>query len=1027
MNNRLFSDTVRVLSQLLDYDEGVKLDHAWRVGLLSYRIAVELGLPAPQHAYFAGLLHDIGGLGLPDHLVHHAARGFTDSRAREHAHAGERILAPFSLFAPWLATIRDHHERFDGEGFPDRRRGGELEFVAGVLHLADHLEVVMRGLPDHLRLAQAVSECRKAAGTRVEPAIAETCGRLLQRDPELLVRLYDPPRLAEELEHLELPAPRDDQHSEASTMSQLLWLLARVVDAKHPYTMGHSTRVAFWSFQIARELPGVRLNLWDVVWAGLLHDVGKVAVPRSLLDKRTPLTGEQWELLKDHARQTMRLIEKIHGLEHLAYPAAAHHERYAGGGYPLGGAGESIPLIGRILAYADAYDAMTSDRGYNVPLTHDQALENLRSNVGAQFDPRLAPTALRVLARVPVTSLERVETMGGFADFFRKQEADFLSLVESGDTSSALHDSEAGVALLHADAWHRVLVDAQLRIVEGKPALIAAVMNFNSDHLPDFLDSREHDGLRRLLAEARGPEPVTLFVRSAAGLPLELVVVGARPEGSETVELFFRCAEREVHSARQLAMVYRNFTSSSDAVVFMNAEGSILDVNERFEGLAGAPRNLLLGRSLSPFVEPEVWSGLHGRERFSGETRICRTDGVCVPVDAALVELTDAAGRSVGFMLRASDITERKEAEARLRTLTAELERKNLELERLNRLKGDLMAVTSHDLKSPLAAMITSARFLLEFPDREPARLRTGLTRIVDSGEYLLRFIQDLLDLERMEAGAFVLEREVVSCTALVSEVVATVALHAAERTIRVEQDPIGEDPRCLADPRRLRQVFHNLLSNAVKFSPDGATVRVSLHTADGRVRVRIADRGPGIPEDQREAIFDRYHQVKGQGVDARGFAGAGLGLFIVRKILELHEGRVWVECPPDGGSDFFVELAATAEPAGLRVWLLDPEDRLHPQLAPSLAGRGVRLGRLDDAAQLAALPAADALFIHGPALPASLDRTLGDLAARVPIVIVDGAGREAFGHPGIRVWEEPILAAEVAAFLRETRLNRRR
>ncbi|MBU1510969.1 HD domain-containing protein [Myxococcota bacterium] len=1033
MTARLFQDTVRALSLVLDFDEGEKLFHAWRVALLSIRVAQRTGLCAPQTAYFAGLLHDLGGLGLSDHLVHHASRGFTDIQARGHAHRGATILEPFAPFAGCLGPIRDHHERFDGRGFPLGLTKDAINPTASILHLADHLEVVLRASPPSSRWELAIGECRRAADVRVPSEVARGFFDLISKDRGLIDRLYDEKALAADLEALEPAAPENPGADLTETMSQLLWLLARVVDTKHAYTMGHSARVAFWAWRIARELRSAGLNQWDVVWSGLLHDIGKVAIHRSLLNKRTPLSTREWRQLKLHAHHSMNLISQIRDLEHIAYPAAAHHERYAGGGYPLGHAREHIPLIGRILAFADAYDAMTSDRGYNLPLSHDKALASIRGNVGTQFDPRLAPIALRVLEAAPATSTDILQTMGGFADFFRKEEASFLSLIMSGISTSAVIETDQGPELVETGAWHKLLVDADFCILEGHDGLVQSLLNFNSELFLDFIDAHDHTNLRlaagRLQAAGRLPSPGLegLLVTCVNGLPLELILLRNGSDDS-TLIVLFRSAEGMVHSARQLAMVHTNFSSGLDAVAFLDPAWIVLDVNGRFEELTGQARDRLIGRTLESVLGPESLQRLQAQPEFSGELPFRRADHALVDTDAALVPLSDAARRAVGYMLRAVDITARKRDEARLRTLTEELARKNDELEGLNRLKSDLMSVTSHDLKSPLAAMISQARFLLDFPDRDRERVRTGLTRIVDSGENLLRFIQDLLDLERMDAGAFRYDPAPEHLMPLVREAVETARSQTRAIRISLSCDDGCESVRIATDGRRLLQVLNNLLSNAIRFSPAEGFIRVGCgRSGEDLVRLTVEDDGPGIPQDQLESIFDRYHQVRRTGTDARGFAGAGLGLFIVRKIVELHAGRAWVENREGGGSRFVVELPALQEERGLHVWLYDPNDRIWPHLEAPFHLQHVRLTRLEipmvppPSALPDALFACESLCSLEPA-PAWLAT-----ARRCPAAIIshdEGPPAACTLWPGAVFLTQPVLDTEIVSWLRAVRLG---
>ncbi len=903
---QLFQDTLRALSLALDFDEGLKLHHAWRVALLSVRVAEHSGLCLPEVLYTAGLLHDLGGLGLSDHLVHHARRGFTDEDARGHAHRGARILEPFLPFTACIEPIRDHHERFDGRGFPLGKSGTDVAVSAYILHLADHLDVVLRSLPPKERVTVARQECHTASGTLVSEEVANAFCDLFDAWPEGVDILYDDARLEEELKSLDVSDPPMSGLSTTEAFSQLLWILARVVDTKHAYTMGHSVRVAHHAWRISRALKSTRLNPWDVVWSALLHDIGKVAVPRTLLNKQARLSFSEWEIMKSHARHSMELISQIRDLKHLAYPAAAHHERYAGGGYPLGKAREDIPLIGRILAFADAYDAMISDRGYNIALTHEQALESIRANVGTQFDPRLAPLAMRVLDEWAATPDKLLHDMGGFTDFFHQEEVSFLSLVRETDTTSSVLDTEDGPVLLHAHSWHVIRVDESFRVLEGKDELICSLLNFNSDNFLDFLDVRDHPALKKAFGKLRVSGHEGLFVGSASGLPLEVLLLGANLcEGSVTV--LFRSAEEEVHSAGQLAMVYTNFSAGTDATAFLDPGFVVLDVNHRFGEVTGWKRNNLLGRPLEVVLSRDQVEKLLEKQEFSGEIPFVRADGSRMETDTTLMRLQDATGRHTGYMLRVVDITERKMQEARLRALTEELEIKNRELVGLNRLKSDLLAITSHDLKSPLASIITQAQFLQDFPDSGREKLQRGLSRIVESGEKLLRFIQDLLDVEKMDSGTFVFEPSTEDLIPLIREAVETAILASPGLDISFESE--SDSLPVHMDSRRLLQVLHNLLGNAVKFSPPGGRIRVTCDTSGDRICVSVEDEGPGIPSNQLESIFDRYHQVRHPGGDARGFSGAGLGLFIASSILKLHQGRVWAENRPVGGSRFRFEL----------------------------------------------------------------------------------------------------------------------
>jgi HD-GYP domain-containing protein (c-di-GMP phosphodiesterase class II) len=174
--------------------------------------------------------------------------------------------------------------------------------------------------------------------------------------------------------------------------------LALLVELRDADTGEHSSRVA----ELARAtavglgLDGRRAE--DAYLAGWLHDVGKVSIPDSILHKRTELTAAEWRLIHRHPTIGADIVAQIPSLARLAPFIRSHHERYGGGGYPHDLRGEGIPLEGRIIAVADAFDAMTSDRAYRPRMSAEEARARLRECAGSQFDPTVAAAFERQLA-----------------------------------------------------------------------------------------------------------------------------------------------------------------------------------------------------------------------------------------------------------------------------------------------------------------------------------------------------------------------------------------------------------------------------------------------------------------------------------------------------------------------------------------------------------------------------------------------------------------------------------------------------
>lgn len=169
------------------------------------------------------------------------------------------------------------------------------------------------------------------------------------------------------------------------------------IDAKDPYTNGHSKRVALYTRQIAEELGYGGEELDKIYYVALLHDCGKIGVPDNILGKPDRLTDEEFDIIKTHTTRGSEILDSFKSLEHVGDGAHYHHERYDGKGYPAGLAGEKIPYIARIICVADSFDAMNSDRVYRKRLTKEQILDELEKNKGKQFDPAIADVMIGLI------------------------------------------------------------------------------------------------------------------------------------------------------------------------------------------------------------------------------------------------------------------------------------------------------------------------------------------------------------------------------------------------------------------------------------------------------------------------------------------------------------------------------------------------------------------------------------------------------------------------------------------------------
>ena len=178
---------------------------------------------------------------------------------------------------------------------------------------------------------------------------------------------------------------------------QTVSTVAHALDARDGYTQGHSTRVSEYAALIARELGLSDEEIENIRTVALLHDIGKIGVPDAILNKPARLTDEEYALMKQHPSVGGEILKEIDTIPGVEIGARYHHERYGGGGYPAGLEGESIPYIARIIAVADAYDAMTSNRVYRKHLSDEDVIAELERCSGSQFDPHIAQVTVRML------------------------------------------------------------------------------------------------------------------------------------------------------------------------------------------------------------------------------------------------------------------------------------------------------------------------------------------------------------------------------------------------------------------------------------------------------------------------------------------------------------------------------------------------------------------------------------------------------------------------------------------------------
>ena len=237
-----------------------------------------------------------------------------------------------------------------------------------------------------------------------------------------------------------------------------------------------------------------------------------------------------------------------------------------------------------------------------------------------------------------------------------------------------------------------------------------------------------------------------------------------------------------------------------------------------------------------------------------------------------------------------------------------ELSKKNRELDELNKLKNQFLGIAAHDLRNPLGVIMGYSEYLLEEVEEIlSADQNDMLKSILSSSEFMLRLLNDLLDISAIESGNLNLNLCRADLVQVVRKNVELNNVIAHKKNINIHLNETASMPEILFDMGKIEQVLNNLISNSVKFSPSGSNVNVYISKSDSDLTVAVADNGPGIPEAEREKLFKPFQKtsVKSTG----GETSTGLGLSIVHKLILGHKGKIWVDSKVGEGSTFYFSL----------------------------------------------------------------------------------------------------------------------
>ena len=373
--------------------------------------------------------------------------------------------------------------------------------------------------------------------------------------------------------------------------------------------------------------------------------------------------------------------------------------------------------------------------------------------------------------------------------------------------------------------------------------------------------------------------------------------------------------------------------SSEDSIISVDFDGTITTWNKGAERLYGYPADEALGKPMTMLTLPrdleEVLTHIDKIRRGEAvepfETERVQKDGQHMYLAVVMSPVKNAAGRIIGISTIARDITERRRAEAEREQLLARARAAQKAAERANRMKDEFLATLSHELRTPLTAIVGWSEMLAN-PKLDPTTFQQAVEVIRRNARMQVKMIEDLLDISRIVTGKLQLSVRPVDLGTIIIAAVEGLRPAADAKEIRLDLQLDSAPWQVSGDPDRLQQVAWNLVSNAVKFTPRGGRVQVRLERVESQVEVSVSDTGRGIAPEFLPHVFDRFRQA--DATTTRGHGGLGLGLAIVRQLVELHGGTVRADSAGESlGATFTVSLPLAAVRGAT-----DDAERAHPQ-----------------------------------------------------------------------------------------------
>jgi PAS domain S-box-containing protein len=527
------------------------------------------------------------------------------------------------------------------------------------------------------------------------------------------------------------------------------------------------------------------------------------------------------------------------------------------------------------------------------------------------------------------TQVELDQTRARYFDLYDRAPVGYLTLSETE-------------TILETNLTAATLLGVQPATLVGSP-------------IQDFVFPADQDVYfrhRRALAETGQPQTCELRMKQNDKPPFwaQLMATRAHTATGEVVHrlVLTNIEERKVTQDR-LRISDSALKAITQGMLIVTPKLIVVEANPAFLAMTGYNEAEVVGQKCTIFNGPRTGNSTLRRfvdaitreRKFSGETFNYRKDGTGFWNELSVSPVYDAQGKLSHFISINTDISARKSMDQALQRKNEELQAATIVAEKANSAKSEFLSNMSHDLRSPLNAIVGFAQLLDTGSPAPTALQKRNIDRILAGGWYLLKLINEILDLAQIESGKQALTLQATPLAPLMLECKNLTESKAQASDIRLQFPALSAPVSVVADPIRLKQVMVNLLSNAIKYNLPGGGVRVEvMPQGNGEIRITVQDTGPGLSADKLAQLFTPFNRL---GQENGPTEGTGIGLVVTKKLTELMGGVIGVDSTPSVGSSFWVqfkEAPSTGAP-GITASMEPTQER---PLAPPPAAPGTVL-----------------------------------------------------------------------------------